>query len=69
MVQAVVENLYRLEDHPSAIIKALKCALARIGLCQSVLAEPFQPFGAEKQRLIGERLEKLQQLLGLGPEH
>jgi dihydrodipicolinate synthase/N-acetylneuraminate lyase len=68
-VQTVVENLYRLEDHPSAIIKALKCALSQLGLCQPVLAEPFQPFGAEKQRVVGERLAKLQQLLGLGPEH
>ncbi len=69
LVQAVVENLYRLEDHPTAIIKVLKCALAQKGICQNVVAEPFQPFGKEKQRLVGERLEKLQQLLGLGPEH
>jgi 4-hydroxy-tetrahydrodipicolinate synthase len=69
MVQAVVENLYRLEDHPAAIIKALKCALSQIGICQSVLAEPFQPLGTEKQRLVAERLEKLQHLLGLSPKH
>ena len=69
LVRAVVENLYRLEDHPTAIIKVLKCALAQKGICQNVLAEPFQPFGKEKQRLVGERLEKLEQLLGLGPEH
>jgi dihydrodipicolinate synthase/N-acetylneuraminate lyase len=69
LVQAVVENLYRLEDHPSAIIKALKCALSLKGVCRNVLAEPFQPFGAERQRLLAERLAKLQQLLGLGPEH
>jgi 4-hydroxy-tetrahydrodipicolinate synthase len=69
LVQAVVENLYRLEDHPTAIIKVLKCALAQKGICQNVVAEPFQPFGKEKQRLVGERLEKLEQLLGLGPEH
>jgi 4-hydroxy-tetrahydrodipicolinate synthase len=69
LVKAVGENLYRLEDHPTAILKVLKCALAQKGFCQNVVAEPFQPLGAEKQRLVAERLEKLQQLLGLSPKH
>ena len=65
LVKAVGENLYRLEDHPTAILKVLKCALSQKGLCRNVIAEPFQPLGTEKQRLVRERLEKLQQLLEL----
>jgi 2-dehydro-3-deoxy-D-pentonate aldolase len=68
-VQAVVEKLYRFEDHPSSVIKGVKCALGLKGICRDTMAEPFRPLGPEKKELVRARLEELQDLLSLGPKH
>jgi hypothetical protein len=41
-----------LESHPAAVLKAIKGAAASFGLCQAVMAEPFECFsGTQAQQL------------------
>lgn len=52
--------LYRVGQHPSAIIKGIKCALACLGVCDDFMAEPFHRFRAGERALVAQRLAELQ---------
>jgi len=52
--------LYRIGQHPSAIIKGIKCALACLGVCDDFMAEPFHRFRAGERALVEQRLAVLQ---------
>jgi len=52
--------LYRIGQHPSAIIKGIKCALACLGVCDDFMAEPFHRFRPGERALVEQRLAELQ---------
>jgi 4-hydroxy-tetrahydrodipicolinate synthase len=52
--------LYRIGQHPSAIIKGIKCALACLGVCDDFMAEPFHRFRAGERAVVEQRLAELQ---------
>ena len=60
MTLRVAEEIYRVGQHPSAVIKAVKCALACLGLCEDFMAEPFQRFGEPERRRIQSALKAVE---------
>ena len=60
LVMRVSNELYRDCQHPSAIIKAVKCAVACLGLCEDFMAEPFQNFGEPERRRIQSALKAVE---------
>ncbi|MDD3154303.1 MAG: dihydrodipicolinate synthase family protein [Victivallaceae bacterium] len=54
-------ELYRLGHYSSSIIKGLKCALAQLGICQSVMCDPFRAFAPAEV----EKVQKILKALGL----
>ncbi len=54
----VSESLYRIGQHPSTVIKGMKCALACLGICDDFMAEPFSRFRApERTRMENALLD------------
>lgn len=51
-VMRLSESLYRIGRHPSAIIKAIKCALSLRGICDDFMAEPFHRFRDQERRQV-----------------
>ena len=60
MAMRVAEELYRSAQHTSAIIKAVKCALSCLGLCDDFMAEPFQRCGEPERRRIQSALKAIE---------
>jgi len=56
----VAEAVYRVGQHPSAIIKSVKCALSCLGLCDDFMAEPFHRFGEPERRRIQSALKAVE---------
>jgi len=60
MTMSVASEIYRGCLHPSAVIKAVKCALSCLGLCDDFMAEPFQRFGEKERRHIQSTLKAVE---------
>jgi len=58
-VIAISTAIYTLGAPESSYLRGLKCALCCMGLCEDVLAEPFQPFGPSDRETIRRRLADL----------
>ena len=58
-VQRVVDHLYRVGQHPSAIVKGIKCAMSCLGICDDFMAEPFHRFREPERRRIEQALDVL----------
>lgn len=56
----ISERLYELDTSGMRIIRVLKAALARQGICGAQMAFPFGPLGREAQSQLESRLEVLQ---------
>ncbi|GAG13610.1 unnamed protein product, partial [marine sediment metagenome] len=52
-------TLYTIGRHGSAFIKGLKCALSCLGICEDVLAEPFQRFESQEREQVRRVLAEL----------
>jgi dihydrodipicolinate synthase/N-acetylneuraminate lyase len=60
-VMAVSSRLYHVGAHegPSVYLNALKTSLRILGICDDVVAEPFQRFGSEERSLVRQHLVEL----------
>jgi 4-hydroxy-tetrahydrodipicolinate synthase len=58
-VMHISQSLYQIGSHPSAVIKAIKCGLACLGICSDFMAEPFHRFRAEQQARVQRYLPEL----------
>jgi 4-hydroxy-tetrahydrodipicolinate synthase len=58
-VMRISNSLYHIGHHPSAIIKAIKCALSCMGVCDDFMAEPFHRFRAKERARVQEQLPEL----------
>jgi 4-hydroxy-tetrahydrodipicolinate synthase len=63
-VMRISTTIYAAGPYWSAYLKGLKCALACLGLCADVVAEPFERFGPAERGRIARHLREL----GLMPE-
>jgi 2-dehydro-3-deoxy-D-pentonate aldolase len=63
LVQEVVDRIYTVGRHPSAVIKGLKCAAACMGLCNDFMAEPFHRFRDPERGRIRQAVEELSALV------
>jgi len=52
-------RVYQVGRHASAIIKGLKCALSLVGMCDDVLAEPFQHFHSPERQRVRQLLDEM----------
>jgi len=57
MAMRVAEEVYRVGQHPSAVIKGVKCALSCLGLCDDFMAEPFHRFRDPERKRIQSALK------------
>lgn len=62
-VLQVVDLLYRIGKHPSAVIKGIKCAASCMNLCEDYMAEPFHRFRAPERQQVQERVARVRALL------
>ncbi|MBI5384674.1 MAG: dihydrodipicolinate synthase family protein [Verrucomicrobia bacterium] len=62
-IQSVVDKLYRVGQHPSAVIKGIKCAASCLGLCSDFMAEPFHRFRDPERRRIEEGMAELRAIV------
>ena len=58
-VMEVCRLIYEAGEGASSVIKGLKCALASLGLCSDIMAEPFQRFGEPERSRIAEDAQSL----------
>lgn len=59
LVQEVVDHIYTVGRHPSAIIKGLKCAAACLELCSDFMAEPFHRFRNPEREQVRQAVGSL----------
>jgi dihydrodipicolinate synthase/N-acetylneuraminate lyase len=52
-------TIYSVGKHRSAFIKGLKCGLSCLGICEDLMAEPFQRFGAPQRQQVEKYLAEL----------
>ena len=51
--------IYSVGQHASAVIKGMKCACSLLGICDDLMAEPFEKFRAPERAKIRAVLESL----------
>lgn len=51
-VMSISTSLYSVGKHSASFIKAIKCALALLGVCSDFMAEPLYCFGDDEKREI-----------------
>lgn len=54
--------IYTVGQHASAVIKGMKCACSLLGICDDLMAEPFEKFHASERAKIRAVLESLELL-------
>lgn len=59
----LASRLYRVSPHTSSVLRAIKCAVRLRGLCDDLLAEPFQPMNEAEARQIASLLEEAKGML------
>jgi 4-hydroxy-tetrahydrodipicolinate synthase len=65
-VMRISSTLYRVGRHSSAFLKAIKCALHEIGICDDFIAEPFHRFREEERTRVRAILAELE-IVGHAP--
>jgi 4-hydroxy-tetrahydrodipicolinate synthase len=63
-VLEVAGRIYAVDRRPGSIIRGLKSALACLGICSDVMAEPFTGFGEAERTTIRRHLDELSDLAG-----
>jgi dihydrodipicolinate synthase/N-acetylneuraminate lyase len=58
-VMQISDAIYSIGATGSSYFRGLKCALACLGLCGDMLAEPYQPFGPAKREEMRRQLRRL----------
>jgi dihydrodipicolinate synthase/N-acetylneuraminate lyase len=52
-------KVYQIGRHASTVIKGMKCACSLLGLCDDLMAEPFQRFNAPERERVRAVLESV----------
>ena len=56
-----LQGIYEIGKYASKIVKAVKCGLSILGVCDDVMAEPFNSFLPPERRRVQEILEQIEQ--------
>jgi 4-hydroxy-tetrahydrodipicolinate synthase len=59
-VMHISDSLYHVGRHSSAFLKAIKCSLHEIGICDDFMAEPFHRFREEERMRVRKVLGDLE---------
>jgi 4-hydroxy-tetrahydrodipicolinate synthase len=65
LVIQISERIYTVGQHPSSVIKGIKCAVSCLGLAGDFMAEPFHRFRGSERKIIESAIHELR--LQLGP--
>jgi hypothetical protein len=55
----ISNGIYSVDPHGSGVIKGIKCALAWMGICSDLPAEPLGRLPDVQRQLIRQRLEEM----------
>ena len=58
-----LQRIYEIGKYASRYIKATKCALSLLGICDDFMAEPFHRFHAPERERVRQIVEPLQRML------
>lgn len=58
-----LQRIYEIGKYASRYIKATKCALSLLGICDDFMAEPFHRFRAPERERVRQIIEPLQRML------
>ncbi len=61
-VMQVSSTIYNVGTNGSSFLMGMKCALSVLGLCQNVLAPPYQSFDRKQSAVISKALDEFQLL-------
>jgi len=64
-VLRISTTIYAAGKYWSGYLQGIKAALAAMGICEDILAEPFQPFGPAEKALIEKYVRELGWLQGV----
>jgi len=59
-VMRISGGIYTVDRGSAGVIKGLKCALATLGVCNDLVAEPLRPLAAHQREAIRKRLIELE---------
>ena len=59
LVMQISQTIYSVGQHPSRIIKGIKCALHCLNVCEDYVAEPFERFGEAEYQQVVQHLRAL----------
>lgn len=59
-------RIYRVSEHPAGVFKALKCALALLGVCADRMAAPLRPLPVKEREQVRAILAECGLLAGSG---
>jgi dihydrodipicolinate synthase/N-acetylneuraminate lyase len=62
-----LQRIYEIGKYASRFIKATKCSLSLLGICDDFMAEPFHRFHAPERERVRQIIEPLQRILEPGP--
>lgn len=54
------ETIYKVDDSPTQSIKAIKCALSIMGICNDHMAQPLQKLDASRRLRIKQYLDRFE---------
>ena len=63
-IMVVSEGIYRVNKDPTSVIKGIKCALSRLGICNETLTAPLSPLTDAERDQIRVNLDEIRDLLG-----
>jgi hypothetical protein len=62
-VDTLSARVYNFTKDSSSYLRGMKCALAALGLCRNVLAEPYEPFQGSDAAAIERGVREVQDLV------
>ena len=63
IVDTISTGVYQQTADPSSYLRGMKCALAALGLCPNILAEPYEPFRGREAAAIRNNIHEIQSML------
>lgn len=58
-ITKISASLYTIARQGPSALKGIKCALAHMGLCREVFAEPLRPFGVRERERVASAMRQL----------
>ncbi len=66
MVSYIHDTIYNVENSPTRSIKAIKCALSLLGICQDYMSSPLHRLDADRRNEIKQSLSQFEYSMHIG---